>query len=39
MTHQDTTTVRLAELDEDPYREYSEQLVRDFAADKVRAGA
>jgi hypothetical protein len=39
MTHQDTTNVRLAEQDEDSYREYRGQLVRDFAADKVRAGA
>jgi RimJ/RimL family protein N-acetyltransferase len=39
MTHQNTADVRLVGLDEAPYREYREHLVRDYAADKVRAGA
>jgi hypothetical protein len=39
MTPQGTSNVRLVELDETPYREYREHLVRDYAADKVRAGA
>jgi RimJ/RimL family protein N-acetyltransferase len=39
MTHQDAANVRLVELDGAAYRKYREELVRDFAADKVRAGA
>jgi len=39
MTPQRTGNIRLVELDEAAYRKYREQLVRDFAADKVRAGA
>ena len=39
MTHQDTANVRLVELDKDSYLEYREHLVRDYAADKVRACA
>jgi len=39
MTQQGTDTVGLVELDEIPYRQYREHLVRDYAADKVRAGA
>ena len=39
MTPQDMANVRLVELDEAPFREYREHLVRDYAADKVRAGA
>ena len=39
MTPQDTNNVRLVELDDAPYREYRKHLVRDYAADKVRAGA
>ena len=39
MTHQDTANVRLVELHDAPYREYRKHLVRDYAADKVRAGA
>jgi RimJ/RimL family protein N-acetyltransferase len=38
MIQQGTDNVRLVELDEIPYREYREHLVRDYAADKVRAG-
>ena len=38
MTPQDTENVRLIELDDAPYREYRKHLVRDYAADKVRAG-
>jgi RimJ/RimL family protein N-acetyltransferase len=30
--------VRLVEMDETPFREYRKHLVRDYAADKVRAG-
>ena len=39
MTFQVTANVKLVELGEAPYREYREHLVRDYAADKVRAGA
>jgi len=39
MTPQDTANLRLVELDEASYREFREHLVRDYAADKVRAGA
>jgi len=39
MTPQETDNIRLLELDDAPYREYREHLVRDYAADKVRAGA
>ena len=39
MTPQDTADLRLVELDEVPFREYRKHLVRDYAADKVRAGA
>src|SRR5215210_8591381 len=39
MTQQGTDNIRLVELDEAVYREYREELVRDFADDKVRAGA
>ena len=38
MTPQETENVRLIELDDAPYREYRKHLVRDYAADKVRAG-
>lgn len=38
MTREHTDTVRLAELDEAPFREYRKHLVCDYAADKVRAG-
>ena len=34
----DTINVRLVELDEAPFLEYRKHLVRDYAADKVRAG-
>jgi RimJ/RimL family protein N-acetyltransferase len=39
MTHQNTANVGLAKLGKEPYRDYRERLVRDYAADKVRAGA
>jgi RimJ/RimL family protein N-acetyltransferase len=39
MTHQDTANVRFVKLDEAPYRVYRKDLVRAYAADKVRAGA
>jgi GNAT superfamily N-acetyltransferase len=39
MTPKGTNNVRFIELDDGPYREYSKALVRDYAADKVRAGA
>jgi hypothetical protein len=39
MSYQETANVRPVELDEAPYREYREHLVRYYAADKVRAGA
>ncbi|CAA9404197.1 hypothetical protein AVDCRST_MAG82-384 [uncultured Rubrobacteraceae bacterium] len=38
MTRRDTDRVTLVELDEASYRKYRETLVRDYAADKVRAG-
>ena len=34
-----TETVKLISLDEAPYLKYREQLARDYAQDKVRAGA
>ena len=39
MTPKDTNNVRLVELGDAPYHEYRKDLVRDYAADKVRAGA
>ena len=39
MTQQDSDDVRLVELDDTTYREYRHHLVRDYAADTVRAGA
>jgi ribosomal protein S18 acetylase RimI-like enzyme len=39
MTAQDTSSVRLVELGGVPFREYRVHLLRDYAADKVRAGA
>jgi hypothetical protein len=39
MTPQETDNIRLVELGDAPYREYREHPVRDYAADKVRAGA
>jgi len=39
MTSQDTDNITLVELDDASYREYRKHLVRDYAADKVRAGA
>ena len=39
MTPNDTNNVRLVELGDAPYQEYRRDLVRDYAADKVRAGA
>lgn len=39
MTLKDTNDVRLVELGDAPYHEYRRDLVRDYAADKVRAGA
>ena len=39
MTPMDTNKVRLVELGDAPYRQYRRDLVRDYAADKVRAGA
>ncbi|HKH57940.1 MAG TPA: GNAT family N-acetyltransferase [Rubrobacter sp.] len=39
MTPQDMANVRLVELDEATFQEYKKHLVRDYAADKVRAGA
>src|SRR5215216_2581494 len=38
MTPTDTNNVRLVELGDAPYHDYSKALVRDYAADKVRAG-
>ncbi|MBA2534091.1 MAG: GNAT family N-acetyltransferase [Rubrobacter sp.] len=38
MTHRNTESVTLIELDDVSYRKYRETLVRDYAADKVRAG-
>jgi RimJ/RimL family protein N-acetyltransferase len=39
MTPKDANNVRLVELGDAPYHEYRRDLVRDYAADKVRAGA
>ena len=39
MTPKDTNNVRLVELDDAPYHKYRKNLVSDYAADKVRAGA
>ena len=39
MTSQEIDNISLVELDDAPYREYRDHLVRDYAADKVRAGA
>ena len=39
MTPKDTNNVRLVELGDAPYHEYRRDLVRNYAADKVRAGA
>jgi ribosomal protein S18 acetylase RimI-like enzyme len=39
MIPKDKNNVTLVELDDGPYREYRKDLVRDYAADKVRAGA
>src|SRR5919112_5432783 len=39
MTPKGANNVRFIELDDGPYREYRKDLVRDYAADKVRAGA
>jgi RimJ/RimL family protein N-acetyltransferase len=39
MTPMDTNKIRLVELGDALYREYRRDLVRDYAADKVRAGA
>ena len=39
MTPKDTNNVRLVELGDAPYHEYRKDLVRNYAADKVRAGA
>jgi hypothetical protein len=39
MTPKDTNNVRLVELDDAPYHDYRRDLVREYAADKVRAGA
>ena len=39
MTPTDTNNVRLVELGDAPYHDLSKALVRDYAADKVRAGA
>ena len=39
MTPKDTNHVRFVELEDGPYREYRKDLVRHYAADKVRAGA
>ena len=38
MTRHNTSEVKLVEMDEGSYQEYRETLVRDYAADKVRAG-
>ena len=38
MTHRHTEEVTLVGLDEASFRKYRESLVRDYAADKVRAG-
>jgi RimJ/RimL family protein N-acetyltransferase len=39
VTPKDTNNVRLVELGDAPYHEYRKDLVRNYAADKVRAGA
>ena len=39
MTSQEIDNISLVELDDVPYRAYRDHLVRDYAADKVRAGA
>jgi ribosomal protein S18 acetylase RimI-like enzyme len=39
MTPQDTANIRLLDLAEAPFQEYRKHLVRDYAADKVQAGA
>ena len=39
MTPKDTNNVRLVELGDAPYHEYRKDLVRNYAADKVRTGA
>jgi len=39
MTTKDTNNVRLVELGDAPYHVYRRDLVRNYAADKVRAGA
>jgi RimJ/RimL family protein N-acetyltransferase len=39
MTSQEIDSISLVELDDAPYRAYRDHLVRDYAADKVRAGA
>jgi RimJ/RimL family protein N-acetyltransferase len=39
MTPKGTNHVRFVELEDGPYREYRKDQVRDYAADKVRAGA
>ncbi len=39
MTPKGTNHVRFVELEDGPYREYRKDLVRHYAADKVRAGA
>jgi RimJ/RimL family protein N-acetyltransferase len=39
MTSQELDNISLVDLDDAPYREYRDHLVRDYAADKVRAGA
>jgi GNAT superfamily N-acetyltransferase len=39
MTSQGIDNISLVELDDAPYRAYRDHLVRDYAADKVRAGA
>ncbi|HET9965485.1 MAG TPA: GNAT family N-acetyltransferase [Rubrobacter sp.] len=39
MTSQEIDNISLVELDDAPFREYRDHLVRDYAADKVRAGA
>jgi RimJ/RimL family protein N-acetyltransferase len=38
LTRHNTYAVRLVEMDEGSYHEYRETLVREYAADKVRAG-
>jgi GNAT superfamily N-acetyltransferase len=38
LTRHNTNAVRLVEMDGGSYEEYRETLVRDYAADKVRAG-